>query len=421
MSQITVAVPDIGDFSGVEVIEVNVAVGDTIAVDDTILTLESDKASLDIPSSAAGTVKEIKVNVGDKVSQGDVVLMLEASAEAAAEPPAEEVAPAPSESKKDAVPAPTPAAAKATPEPADAGSGQAHASPLVRRLAREFGVDLNQVRGTGRKGRIQREDMLQHIKQAMSGSGASGGLAGIAPAPVVDFTKFGEVEEQPLSRINKLSAQGLHRNWVSIPHVTQFDEVNISEMEAFRKAHKARAESEGVKLTPLVFLMKAVVKALQKFPRFNSSLSASGESIVLKKYFHIGVAVDTPNGLVVPVIRNVEQKSLLSLAKELAEMSAKAREGKLSPSDMQGSCFTISSLGGIGGTAFTPIINAPDVAILGVSKAQMKQVYLDGEFVAQLMLPLSLSYDHRVIDGADAARFITYFGSLLADIRRILL
>jgi pyruvate dehydrogenase E2 component (dihydrolipoamide acetyltransferase) len=424
-----VVIPDIGNYANVPVIEVNVQPGQAIQKEEVVLTLESDKAAMEIPAPFSGVVKEVKVRVGDKVSKNSLVLMMEVSEGAAAPvetPKAAEAAPAPkAEPVKEEVKQEAPVAVNkpATPAPAAAAKSNVeeflYASPSVRRLARELGVELSEVRGTGRKGRILEEDVQNFVKARMDGQ--SGGTLGLPSMPEVDFSQFGETTLQPLSRIKKLSAANLHRNWLVIPHVTQFDEVDITELEAFRQENKVETEKQGYKLTPLVFLMKAVVKALQKFPTFNASLTANGEELVMKKYYHIGVAVDTPNGLVVPVIRDVDQKTLSDLAKELAEFSQRARAGKLTAAQMQGSCFSISSLGGIGGTAFTPIINAPDVAILGVSKSQFKPVYHDGEFVARLMLPLSLSYDHRVIDGAEAARFITYLNEILQDIRKILL
>ncbi len=416
----SVFVPDIGTANAVSVIEVNIKPGDVIRKNDTIMTLESDKAAMDVPASEGGVVASVAVKVGDKVKQGDLVYTLEAG-EASTAAPAASAPQAPPAATPAPVQAPvsTPAAPVATTEPATIGI-DVYASPAVRRLARELGIELSMVGGSGRKGRIQLSDLHAHVKKRLEGGGGSTGT-GLPQMPVVDFSPFGEFEIKPIPRIKKLSATFLHRNWVVIPHVTQFDEADVTELEAFRESQKARAEKQGFKLTPLVFLMKAVVAALKQFPDFNSSLSPDCQEWIFKKYFHIGVAVDTPNGLVVPVIRDVDQKGLFDLAKELGELSQKARDGKLTPSEMQGSCFSISSLGGIGGTAFTPIINAPDVAILGVSKSQMKPVYQDGQFVPRLMMPLSLSYDHRVIDGAQAARFITYLTGLLADLRRVLL
>ena len=428
MKQVTV--PDIGNYKDVPVIEVMVKAGDTVKAEQSLLTLETDKATMDVPAPFDGVVKEVKVKVGDTVSEGALIFVLEASAGAASAAAAPAPAAAPAKAAPAAVavapaPTPTPAPVAATPAAAPVASGgKAHASPSVRAFARELGVDLTLVKGTAEKGRISKDDVQQFVKAAMSqprgAGGATGGMQVLA-MPVIDFAKFGAVETQPLSRIKKISGANLHRNWVSIPHVTQFDEADISEMEAFRKQIGAEYAKQNIKITPLVFMLKAVVAALQKFPEFNASLDASGENLVLKKYFHIGVAVDTPNGLMVPVLRDVDKKGLVQLAKELGEISAKARELKISAADMQGGCFSISSLGGIGGTAFTPIINAPEVAILGVSKASMKPVYQDGEFVPRLMLPLSLSYDHRVIDGASGARFTQYLAQVLTDIRRLAL
>jgi pyruvate dehydrogenase E2 component (dihydrolipoamide acetyltransferase) len=429
-----VLVPDIGNYKDVPVIEVMVKVGDTVKAEQSLLTLETDKATMDVPAPFDGVVKEIKVKVGDTVSEGSVIFVLEASAGAA---PAATPAPAAAAPAKAApvvaVPAQTPPSPPLTggvtaPSPVkgregEGFAGKAHASPSIRAFARELGVDLTLVRGTSPKGRISKDDVQNFVKSALSqprGAAGAGGMQVLA-MPVVDFAKFGAIETQPLSRIKKISGANLHRNWVTIPHVTQFDEADISEMEAFRKEIGAEYAKQNIKITPLVFLLKAVVAALQQFPEFNASLDASGENLVLKKYFHIGVAVDTPNGLMVPVLRDVDKKGIIQLAKELGEISAKARELKISAADMQGGCFSISSLGGIGGTAFTPIINAPEVAILGVSKASMKPVYQDGEFVPRLMLPLSLSYDHRVVDGASGARFTQYLAKVLTDIRRLAL
>lgn len=436
---VEVKVPDIGDFDSVEIIEVLVAVGDQIAEEDSLITVESDKASMEIPSSHAGIVKEVKVKVGDSITQGDVVILLEASADAAEAPteveekPAEKAAEkAPETAVEKPAAAPTPApAAESRPSPTaniDPVSFKlAHASPAVRKFARELGVDLSKVTGSGRNERIVKEDVQCFVKQVMSsGSGvaaASGAAAmpGIEPMPQIDFSQWGEVETKALSKINKLTGRFLHRNWMTIPHVTQFDEADITSLEAFRKQSNKDYEKDGVKFTMLSFIMKAVAAGLKKYPRFNSSLEPSGENLIMKNYFHIGVAVDTPDGLVVPVIRDVDKKSLVDISLELREMSAKARDKKLSPADMQGGCMSISSLGGIGGTKFTPIVNAPEVAILGVSKAEMKPVWNGSEFEPRLMCPLSLSYDHRVIDGAEGARFITYVSHLLADARRLLL
>ncbi len=433
---IEVKVPDIGDYKNIPVIEVLVKPGDTVKAEDPLVTLESDKATMDVPSPAAGTVKEIKLKVGDKVSAGVLVLTLESGGAAAA-------APAPAKAAAAAAPAPAvpQAAAKAAPAPAakpaptaapavaaavdEAGFGKSHASPSVRRFARELGVDLSRVKGTGPKDRIVLEDVQAYVKSELArprSEGSGGGLGfNLPPMQPVDFSKFGPVTTQPLSRIKKLSGGFLHRNWVSIPHVTQHDEADITELEAFRKSQADEAKKSGIKFTMLGFLMKASVVALKQFPEFNASLSADGESLVLKNYFHIGVAVDTPNGLVVPVIRDVDKKGLLEIARELGELSERMRGGKISPADLQGGCFSISSLGGIGGTFFTPIINAPEVAILGVGKAAMKPVWNGREFTPRLMLPLSLSYDHRVIDGALGARFSSFLATVLSDIRRLVL
>jgi len=430
-----IVVPDIGDFKNVDVIEVLVKPGDAIQPEQSLITVESDKATMEIPSPAAGTVKELRVKVGDKVSAGSLLLMLDAAEGTPAPAAKPAAAPAP-------VPAPAPAPARAAPtvvplagkpdpvpyEPAPIPGFTPHASPSVRKFARELGVDLAKVKGSGPKGRITQEDVQAFVKGVMKGAQA-------APAPVarsgfgfdlpewpqVDFAKFGPVETKPLSRIRKLSGGFLHRNWVSIPHVTQHDEADITELEAFRKENAQVAEKEGFKLTMLAFLVKASVNALRQFPDFNASLDKTGENLIVKKYYHIGVAVDTPDGLVVPVIRDADRKGVFDLARELAEISKLAREKKLKPDSMRGGTFSISSLGGIGGTAFTPIINAPEVAILGVARSQMRPVYEDGAFVPRLMLPLSLAYDHRVIDGAAGARFTTYLASVLSDIRRTLL
>ena len=429
---VEVKVPDIGDFDSVEIIEILVSVGDQIAEEDSLITVESDKASMEIPSSHAGTVKEIKVAIGESIAQGAVVVIVEASAVSAAtiEEPVKQEAPAVAEkieAKPQAAhaPSPTPAARPSPTANIDPVSFKnAHASPAVRKFARELGVDLGKVVGSGRNKRIVQEDVQAFVKQVMSTGGASvnaGSALGVEPMPEIDFSKFGEVKIQPLSKINKLTGKFLHRNWVSIPHVTQFDEADITSLEAFRKQSNKEYEREGVKFTMLSFIMKAVAAGLKKYPRFNSSLEPSGENLILKNYFNVGVAVDTPDGLVVPVIRDVDKKSLVEISMELREISGKARDKKLKPSDMQGGCISISSLGGIGGTKFTPIVNAPEVAILGVSKAEMKPVWNGSEFEPKLMCPLCLSYDHRVIDGADGARFITYVSSLLADARRLLL
>jgi pyruvate dehydrogenase E2 component (dihydrolipoamide acetyltransferase) len=435
---IDVTVPDIGDASDVDIIELLVAVGDTVEPEDGLITLETDKATMDVPAPEAGKIVSLAVKVGDKVSEGSLVLTLEVAGSASAPE-----ASAPTESASSASANSAPAASeperKAPPVPhhpsagGNVSTGKVHASPSVRRLAREFGVDLAQVQGSGRKNRVLKEDVQSYVKYELSrpkmnpgssaGTGNTGGGLQVLAQPKVDFAKFGEVEEVPLTRIQKLSGPNLHRNWVTIPHVTQFDEADITDLEAFRKEQNAIAEKRklGVKITPLVFMMKAVADALKEFPEFNSSLSESGEALVMKKYYHIGIAVDTPNGLVVPVVRDVDKKGIMEISKELMEISVKARDGKLKATDMQGSCFTISSLGGIGGTAFTPIVNAPDVAILGVSKSEMKPKWNGKDFEPRLMLPLSLSYDHRVIDGALAARFSVHVSGALSDLRRILL
>jgi pyruvate dehydrogenase E2 component (dihydrolipoamide acetyltransferase) len=473
-----VKVPDIGDFQGVPVIEVIVKPGDHVDKDQGLVTLESAKATMEVPSPLAGTVRDVKVKVNDEVSQGDVIATVEADdagsgeggpapakaggkagspesgkAEEPAQPKAEQTAPprkeappathsreeAPQAEHDDTSASETPAAARRSgenagaprtpPIPFDAGSvmpGKVpYASPVVRAFARELGVDLAQVRGSERGGRISREDVQKFVKAAMSGgarpaTGGGGGL-NLPPWPQVDFSKFGEIETQPLTRIQKLSGPNLARNWVMIPHVTQFEDADITELEALRVKLNKEHEKEGTKVTLLAFLIKASVAAIRKYPDFNSSLDASGENLVVKKYFHIGFAADTPNGLVVPVIRDCDKKGVLEIAREMSALAKKARDGKLSPGEMSGGCFSISSLGGIGGTAFTPIINAPEVAILGVSRSSMKPVWNGKEFAPRLVLPLSLSYDHRVIDGAAAARFATYLAQLLADMRRALL
>ncbi|ACJ31382.1 Dihydrolipoamide acetyltransferase [Shewanella piezotolerans WP3] len=428
-----IAVPDIGDAADVDVIEVLVAIGDEVTLDQGLITLETDKATMEVPAPVAGKVVGLTVKLGDKVSQGSVIASIE-TVSAAPAPVAAPAASAPAASAPAPVAAPT-ASKPPVPHHPSAGNqpktGAVHASPAVRRLAREFGADLTLVKGTGRKGRILKEDVQAFIKYELSRpkasaatavAGGAGGLNVIA-APKVDFAKFGEVEEVPLSRIQKISGPNLHRNWVTIPHVTQFDEADITELEAFRKEQNTLAAKKKAdyKITPLVFMMKAVAKALAEFPVFNSSLSADGESLIKKKYFHIGVAVDTPNGLMVPVVRDVDKKGIVELSRELMDISVRARDGKLKSADMQGSCFTISSLGGIGGTAFTPIVNYPDVAILGVSKSEIKPKWNGKDFEPKLMLPLSLSYDHRVIDGAMAARFSVTLSSILSDIRTLIL
>jgi pyruvate dehydrogenase E2 component (dihydrolipoamide acetyltransferase) len=435
-----VKVPDIGDFKEIPVIELLVKPGDTVQKDDSLLVLESDKATMEVPAPAAGVIAELKVKVGDKVSAGTLVAMLEGGAGA---PPAvtngNGKAKTPASTPAAAPPATAPAAPKAV-EPAAAASAAAtpatspvaadgavaHASPGVRRFARELGVPLGQVAGSGPKSRILKEDIQSFVKQAMSTSGGAsarggGGFAdlGLPPWPKVDFAKFGPVETQARTRIQKISAPGLARNWVMIPHVTQFDEADITELEAFRAHVNEENAKAGIKVSPLAFLMKAVVAALKKYPTLNSSLD--GENLIVKQYWNLGFAADTPQGLVVPVIKDADKKGILEIAKETGDLAAKARDGKLGPNDIQGATFTISSLGGIGGTAFTPIINAPEVAILGVSRSAVKPVWNGKEFAPRTMLPLSLSYDHRVVDGALAARFITYLGQVIADIRRVML
>ena len=428
-ANVQVAVPDIGGHTDVDVIAVEVKVGDTVAVDDTLITLETDKATMDVPSTAAGTVTAVHIKVGDKVSEGSIIIDVAASgAPAAAAPAAAEApkaAPAPAAGTAPAAPAAPATAAYGSAPVNEAGFAKAHAGPSARKLARELGVDLSLVKGSGNKGRITKDDIKAFVKAAMQGgagkpaaAGASlGGGLDLLPWPKVDFAKFGEVEVKELSRIKKISGQNLSRNWVMIPHVTVHDEADMTELESFRKQLNKEWEREGVKLSPLAFIIKASVAALKAFPEFNSSLD--GDNLVLKKYFHIGFAADTPNGLVVPVIKDVDKKGLKEISIELGELSKKAREGKLKLQEMQGACFTISSLGGIGGTGFTPIVNAPEVAILGVCKSQMKPVWNGSDFEARLMCPLSLSFDHRVIDGAAGMRFTVFLANLLKDFRRI--
>ncbi|HET9650617.1 MAG TPA: dihydrolipoyllysine-residue acetyltransferase [Usitatibacter sp.] len=467
MAAIEVKVPDIGDFKDVPVIELLVKPGDAVKKDDSLITLESDKATMEVPSPSAGTVKDVKVKVGDKVSQGTLIALLDAGEEAPAkavtpapavtpaqagaqtssvsQPPprkdspppvtttASQLAPQKAEGAVQIPPSPPPAKAQATEAAAPAQPSQEeqrahvpHASPGVRRFARELGVDLTRVEGSGPKARILKEDIQNFVKRALAGgapaaAAAGGGVAslGLPAWPKVDFAKFGPVEAQPLTRIQKISGPALARNWVMIPHVTQFDEADVTELEAFRARINEENAKSGVKVTPLAFLIKAAVAALKKFPAFNSSLD--GDNLIIKHYWHIGFAEDTPNGLVVPVVKDADQKGVIEIARETSELAAKAREGKLAPTDMQGGTFSISSLGGIGGTAFTPIINAPEVAILGVSRTQLKPVWNGKEFAPRQMLPLSLSYDHRVIDGASAARFIVFLSQVIADPRRALL
>ena len=465
MASHEVKVPDIGNYTGIPVIEVLVQPGDTVAKDQGLVTLESDKATMEVPSSVAGVVKELKVKLGDEISEGTVVAIIEADAAGdsagkkdearkPAEPEkpakAESISAAPVEAKKATIDISNPGrlseletAALAPDIDPEASGPQSppvafgadtvmpdkvpHASPAIRLFARELGVDLFKVSGSARKGRISKEDVQNFVKRALSSgpsrAAASGGGGGLdlLPWPQIDFGKFGETESRPLSKIKKISGANLARNWVMIPHVTQFDDADITDLEALRVNLNKENEKAGIKLTMLAFMIKGVVAALKKYPDFNASLDASGENLILKKYFHIGFAADTPNGLVVPVIRNADQKGVIELAQESGELAKKARDGKLGPADMSGGCFSISSLGGIGGTAFTPIVNAPEVAILGVSKSAMKPVWNGEKFKPRLIVPLSLSYDHRVIDGASAARFTAYLGQVLADMRRVLL
>ena len=434
MALTEVKVPDIGDFKGVDVIEVLVKPGDAVREEQSLITVESDKATMEIPSPATGVVKEVRVKTGDKVSQGSPILVLEGAGAVANGPsqaPQRAAPPVPAPPR----PAPAAPAAQVPPlsrpgpvlyEAAPAAGSTPHASPSVRKFARELGVDLARVKGSGPKGRITQTDVQEFVKGFMRGApagpAARGGLSLDLPDwPQVDFAKFGSIEIRALSRIRKLAGGNLRRNWVGIPHVTQHDEADITELEAYRKEQAQVAEKQGFKLTLLAFLVKACANALKQFPDFNASLDRTGENLIVKKYFHIGVAVDTPEGLVVPVIRDADRKGVFDLARELAEISKRAREKKLKPDDMRGGTFSISSLGGIGGTGFTPIINAPEVAILGVSRSQVRPVFKDGAFVPRLILPLSLAYDHRVIDGAAAARFTTYLASVLSDFRRTLL
>lgn len=460
MSMVEVKVPDIGDFKEVEIIELLVKVGDTIKVDQSLITVESDKASMEIPSSHAGVVKEIKVKLGDKVAEGSLLLTVEAVAADAAPAAATEAAPAPAaapaeapkaEPAKAAEPAPVaqetapapvaaPAAAPApvaapaaVSAPATASNAKAHASPSIRKFARELGVDLGIVAGSGPKGRITQEDVQNYVKGIIAAGPVSAPVAAaptssrggagldLLPWPSLDFSKFGTTSLLPLSRIKKISGPNLHRNWVMIPHVTQYDEADVTELEELRKSSNIALAKSGVKLTMLAFVIKACVAALKKYPAFNSSLDATGENLILKEYYNIGFAADTPQGLVVPVVKGVDQKTVTQIAQEMGELSAQARDGKLKPADMQGATFTISSLGGIGGTYFTPLINAPEVAIIGLSKTSMKPVWDGKQFVPRLIMPLSLSYDHRVIDGAQGARFVTYLSEMLADLRKSLL
>jgi len=437
-SIIEVNVPDIGEDGEVDVIEILVAVGDVIEAEDGLITLETDKATMDVPSPHAGKVTEVFINNGDKVKEGSLVIKLETSSGAPAPVPVPESKPTPTPAaskpvvaKVTATTAPTISPVPHHPQAGETTKGKIYASPSIRRIAREFGVDLTLVAGTGHKKRILKEDIQSYVKYELSrpkanaGTSVASGEGGlqVVSAKAIDFSKFGEIETKPLTRIQKISGPFLHRNWVTIPHVTQFDEADITNVEAFRKEQNVICEKKklGFKITPLVFILKAAADALSAFPVFSSSLSEDGESLIMKKYIHIGVAVDTPNGLVVPVVRNVDQKGIHQLSRELLEISIKARDGKLKAADMQGGCFTISSLGGIGGTAFTPIVNAPEVAILGVSKSEMKPKWNGKDFEPRLMLPLSMSYDHRVIDGAIAARFTVHLANVMSDIRQLIL
>jgi pyruvate dehydrogenase E2 component (dihydrolipoamide acetyltransferase) len=436
-----VTVPDIGDVDKVQVVEVLVSAGDRVGKDDSLVSLESDKATMDVPSPYAGTIREVKVKSGDEVGEGDLLLVLD-SEEEAAEP---EAAPAPptetavassaEEEKKEPASAPpkdSSAEAEAEPPRTAAGpggpapldefpGGRAYASPAVRLLARELGVDLERVQGSGRKGRILKEDVQTWVKKRLAEPAGAGGGFVLPEMPVIDFSRFGEIERRPLERIQRISGPNLHRSWLHVPHVTQHDEADVTDLEAFRHAHKEEAKAEGFSLTPLAFVMKAVVRALVEFPALNSSLDPDGEHLILKRYYHLGVAVDTKGGLVVPVVRDVDRKGVFELARELADVSSRTREGKLKPDELRGASFTLSSLGSIGGTFFTPIVNTPEVAILGISRSRMQPVWKEGEFVPRLMLPISLSYDHRVVDGAMAVRFTTFLCGVLSDVRRLIL
>jgi pyruvate dehydrogenase E2 component (dihydrolipoamide acetyltransferase) len=432
-----VVVPDIGDFKDIPIIEIHVKAGDTINAEDPLVTLESDKATMEVPAPDTGTVEQLLVKIGDRVSEGSPILVLKAGDGEMKQPPSmvSQQEPAASPPPPSAVVAPpaTPAAAAASSTASTAGNGmiaadfgQVHASPSVRRVARELGVDLAKIRGSGEKGRIIKDDVLTFLKgpsaaPAPAAAPAATGGAGIPEIPAVDFSKFGPVETQPLARIKKLSGPHLHRAWLNVPHVTHQDESDITEIEAYRKELDTAAKDKGYRVTLLAFLLKASVSALKQFPEFNSSLSPTKDSLILKKYYHVGIAVDTPEGLVVPVIRDVDRKGIHELSQEMGGISKKARDGKLSPAEMQGACFTISSLGGIGGTAFTPIVNAPEVAILGVVRSKMAPVWNGADFVPRMMLPVSLSYDHRVIDGALAARFTRHLCHVLEDVRRLVL
>lgn len=444
-----ILVPDIGDFHDVEVIEVLVASGQTIAVDAPLITIETEKATMDVPASIAGVVKELKIKKGDRVSKGTPIVSVEATAAETKSAPAPAPAPAPQARAatpapapaKQSTPAPTPSPAAQPPQPSiapptavaptlpafapvdEAGFARAHASPSVRKFAREMGVDLSRVKGSGLKGRITPEDVKAWVKQALTGgptSGKSATGAALPQVPEIDFSKFGEIEVKPLGRVQKISGPRLHASWVNVPHVWQMDQADITELEDARTKLKGKAAKEGIKLTPLAFILRACVKGLQEFPMFNASLDATGQNLIYKKYMHMGFAADTPQGLLVPVIRDIDRKDVYEIARDLAVLSEKARDSKLGAMDMQGACFTVSSLGGIGGTAFTPIINAPEVAILGVSRSSMQPVFQNGSFVPRLILPFTLAYDHRVIDGALAVRFTTFLAGKLADVRSLL-
>ena len=428
---IEIRVPDIGDYKDVEVIDVAVKPGDTVAVDATLITLETEKATMDVPSTAAGVVRQVAVDRGGRVSQGDLIALVQATTAAAAPAPkpaaaAPAAAPTPAAPARAAAPPPAPVAtaSAATPPapggPAEPGFSRSHASPSIRRFARELGVDLAQVAGTGTKGRVTEQDVKAHVKRLLTSGAAAAPASALPKLPVVDLAAYGPIERKPLSRIQKIAGPRLHASWVNIPHVTQFDEADITDVEAARAKMKAEAASRGVKLTPLAFVMRACVQALAAFPKFCTALDLEAGELVYRRYVHIGFAADTPNGLVVPVVRDADRLDIYGIAQALGQLSEKARAGKLTAAEMQGGCFTISSLGGIGGTAFTPIINPPEVAILGVSRSSMKPSYRDGAFVPRLMLPLSLSYDHRVIDGADAARFTSFLGTALADVPALL-
>jgi len=423
-----VHVPDIGDFKDVPIVEVHVKPGDTINADDPLITLETDKASMEVPAPAAGRVRQVHVNVGDRVSEGSVVLTLETTSEGATTPPpslVEQQEPEPRPASPPPVAPGAPAVARGGPSADGAAPGidQVHASPSVRRLARELGVDLRQIRGTGEKGRITKDDVKAFLRgpAAAPAPAPAAAAAGIPEIPAQDFSKFGPIESKPLSRIKRISGPHLQRAWLNVPHVTQHDEADITDLDAYRKELDAQTRDKGYRVTLLAFLMKAAVSALKQFPEFNSSLSPEKDALILKRYYHLGIAVDTPEGLVVPVVRDVDRKGITELSQDLGAFSQKARSGKLTPSDLQGASFTISSLGGIGGTAFTPIVNAPEVAILGVSRSRMAPVWNGEAFIPRLVLPMSVSYDHRVIDGALGARFTSYLSHVLGDVRRLVL